>query len=154
MTLDEILDAADEHRASDVFLQEGELPRLKINEEIMLFGEEPLELQQMAGLWRSCGADPNTDMDKDSGLVSRARTRYRVNLHRILGRLGAVMRRIRTDIPQLETLGAPTQSADEVGHQALWHHPRHRTDRHWEVHHSGWPSPVDERHHGAPHRDH
>ena len=28
MTLDEILDAADEHRASDVFLQEGELPRL------------------------------------------------------------------------------------------------------------------------------
>ncbi|MCB1208081.1 MAG: Flp pilus assembly complex ATPase component TadA [Verrucomicrobiales bacterium] len=108
MTLDEILDAADEHRASDVFLQEGELPRLKINEEIMLFGEEPLELQQMAGLWRTCGGDPNTDMDKDSGLVSRARTRYRVNLHRILGRLGAVMRRIRTDIPDLETLGAPT----------------------------------------------
>lgn len=107
MTLDEILDAADQHRASDVFLQEGELARIKINEQIMLIGDEPLGLQQMAGLWRACGGDPSSDLDKDSALVSRSGTRFRVNLHRILGRLGAVLRRIRTDVPQLASLGAP-----------------------------------------------
>jgi pilus retraction protein PilT len=107
MTLDEILAAADEHHASDIFLQEDIPPRLKINEQIMLFGEEPVTLAQMGGLWAACGADPMTDMDKDSGLVSRSGTRFRVNLHRVLGRLGAVLRRIRTEIPRLDTLGAP-----------------------------------------------
>jgi pilus retraction protein PilT len=107
MTIDDILDSADEHRASDVFLQEGVPPRLKINEEIMFFGEEPVSLAMMAGLWTACGADPTADLDKDSGLISPSGTRFRVNMHRVLGRLGAVMRRIRTDIPPLESLGAP-----------------------------------------------
>jgi len=39
MTIDDILAAADEHRASDIFLQEGEITRLKINEQLMLYGE-------------------------------------------------------------------------------------------------------------------
>ncbi len=107
MTIDEILAAADEHQASDIFLQEDTPPRLKINEQIMFFGEEPVTLAQMAGLWTACGADPGADLDKDSGLVSRGGTRFRVNLHRVLGRLGAVLRRIRTDIPPLASLGAP-----------------------------------------------
>ncbi len=107
MTIDDILESADEHRASDVFLQEGVPPRLKINEEIMFFGEEPVSLAMMAALWTACGADPSTDLDKDSGLISSSGTRFRVNMHRVLGRLGAVMRRIRTDIPPLESLGAP-----------------------------------------------
>ncbi len=107
MTIDEILAAADEHQASDIFLQEDLPPRLKINEQIMFFGEEPVTLSQMAGLWTTCGADPAADLDKDSGLVSQAGTRFRVNLHRVLGRLGAVLRRIRTDIPPLASLGAP-----------------------------------------------
>ncbi len=107
MTIDEILAAADTHRASDVFLQEGELARLKINEEIMLYGESPVSLAQMHALWSLCGADPTLIHDKDSGLLSPAHTRFRVNLHKVMGRLGAVMRRIRTDIPSLQALGAP-----------------------------------------------
>ncbi len=107
MTIDEILAAADQHQASDIFLQEDTPPRLKINEQIMFFGEEPVSLSQLAGLWTACGADTAIDLDKDSGLVSHTGTRFRVNVHRVLGRLGAVLRRIRTDIPLLAGLGAP-----------------------------------------------
>jgi pilus retraction protein PilT len=107
MTIDQVLAAADEHNASDVFLQEGEIPRLKITEQIMVYGEEPISLAQVSSLWQTCGADLGTIQDKDTGLISQAGTRFRVNLHKSMGRLGAVLRRIRTHIPPLSTLGAP-----------------------------------------------
>ncbi len=107
LTIDQILQAADDHKASDVFLMEGELARMKINDQIMLFGEEPMQLNQMVGLWQACGADPMHDMDRDSGLVSKNHVRYRVNMHKALGRLGAVLRHIRTDVPNLSELGVP-----------------------------------------------
>ncbi len=107
LTLDDILNAADEHKASDVFLMEGELPRMKINEQLMLFGDEPMQLNQMVGLWQACGVTPEGETDRDSGLVSTSHTRYRVNMHKALGRLGVVMRRIRTDLPVLANLGVP-----------------------------------------------
>lgn len=107
LSLDFILQSADENKASDVFLMEGEIPRMKIDEQIMLLGDEPMQLNQMVGLWQACGGDAASDCDRDSGLVSHNMTRYRVNLHKALGRLGAVMRRIRTDLPVLSTLGVP-----------------------------------------------
>ena len=107
ISIDQVLAAADEHGASDVFLQEGELPRLKIKEQILLFGEDPISLAQMTSLWQTCGGNPADDLDRDTGLISAAGTRFRANLHRSMGRLGAVLRRIRTDIPPLQTLGAP-----------------------------------------------
>ena len=107
ITIDDILQAAEEHQASDIFLQEGEVPRMKINEQLMIFGDDPLLLPQMAGLWQACGGDTLNDTDRDSGMVSRTHIRFRVNLHRVLGRMAAVLRRIRTDIPALNTLGAP-----------------------------------------------
>src|SRR6266567_8853493 len=107
--IDSILDAAEQQQASDVFLQEGEVPRLKINEQIVVLGGEPLSLAHMTALWKSCGANAQSDgdMDRDSGFISRTHTRYRVNLHRTMGRLGAVLRRIKTSVPALKTLGAP-----------------------------------------------
>src|SRR5262249_60386060 len=87
--IDSMLDAAEQREASDVFLQEDEIPRLKINEQITVFGDEPLSLAQMAAFWQACGANPQSDeMDRDTGFVSRTRTRYRVSLHRTMGRLG------------------------------------------------------------------
>jgi hypothetical protein len=38
--IDSILDAAEQQEASDVFLQEDEVPRLKINEQIIVQGEK------------------------------------------------------------------------------------------------------------------
>ena len=105
--IDSILDAAEQQQASDVFLQEDEIPRLKINEQIVVLGEEPLSLAHMTALWQTCGANAQGDMDRDSGLISRTHTRYRVNLHRTMGRLGAVLRRIKTSVPALNTLGLP-----------------------------------------------
>lgn len=107
ISIDDILQAAEDHKASDVFLQEGEVPRMKINEQLMIFGDEPLLLPQMAGLWQVCGGDSLNDTDRDTGMVSRSHVRFRVNLHKVLGRMAAVLRRIRTDIPMLSTLGTP-----------------------------------------------
>jgi len=106
-SLDAILQAADDHNASDVFLMEGEIPRMKIDERLLVFGENPIDQLQMVGLWQACGADPLVEMDRDSGLVSNNNTRYRVNMHKAMGRLGVVMRRIRTDLPVLANLGLP-----------------------------------------------
>jgi pilus retraction protein PilT len=107
--IDSILEAAEEQEASDVFLQEDEVPRLKINEQIRVFGEEPLSLAEITAFWQACGGNPNGDgdMDRDSGFVSPTHTRYRVSLHRTMGRLSAVLRRIKTKVPGLKTLGAP-----------------------------------------------
>src|SRR5262245_21458611 len=55
LTIDAILDAAEQHQASDVFLQEGEAPRLKIREQIMLLEAEPMSLPNMVALWQVCG---------------------------------------------------------------------------------------------------
>ena len=105
--IDTILEAAEQHDASDLFLREGEVPRIKIKEQIMLLGEDPMSLGQMAGLWQVCGADPKGETDRDSGLISHSNVRFRVNLHRSMGRLGAVLRRIKTSVPPLTTLGLP-----------------------------------------------
>src|SRR6478672_5704751 len=107
---DSILDTAEQREASDVFLQENEVPRLKVNEQISVLGDEPLSLADITAFWQACGANAqgdNGDMDRDSGFVSRTHTRYRVSLHRTMGRLGAVMRRIKTKVPSLKTLGTP-----------------------------------------------
>jgi pilus retraction protein PilT len=107
ISIDDILQAAEDHQASDVFLQEGEVPRMKINEQLMIFGDENLMLPAMAGLWQACGGDTLKDLDVDTGMVSRSGTRFRVNLHKVMGRLAATLRRVRTDMPQLSKLGAP-----------------------------------------------
>src|ERR1043166_7259694 len=108
-TIDSILDAAEQREASDVFLQENEVPRLKINEKISVLGDEPLSVEDLTAFWQACGANMHgeAEMDRDSGFVSRTHTRYRVSLHRTMGRLGAVLRRIKTRVPGLEALGAP-----------------------------------------------
>jgi Tfp pilus assembly ATPase PilU len=101
--IDSILDAAEQQEASDVFLQEDEVPRLKINEQIIVLGEEPMSLAHMTAFWQACGANAqgDGDRDRDTGFVSRTHTRYRVSLHRTMGRLGAVLRRIKTIVPTL-----------------------------------------------------
>ena len=77
--IDSILDVAEQREASDVFLQEDEVPRLKINEQIIVLGEEPLSLEHITAFWHACGANAQGDgeMDRDSGFVSRTHTRYR-----------------------------------------------------------------------------
>ncbi|PYI74967.1 MAG: hypothetical protein DMF01_08935, partial [Verrucomicrobia bacterium] len=86
--IDSILDAAEQREASDVFLQENEVPRLKVNEQISVLGDEPLSLADITAFWQACGgnAQGDGDRDRDTGFVSRTKTRYRVSLHRTMGR--------------------------------------------------------------------
>src|SRR5436305_1190704 len=107
--IDSILDAAEQQEASDVFLQEDEVPRLKINEQMIVHGEEPMSRAHMTAFWQACGANgqDDGDRDRDTGFDSRTHTRYRVSLHRTMGRLAAVLRRIKTSVPTLKTLGLP-----------------------------------------------
>src|SRR5947199_9834609 len=107
--IDSILDAAEQQEASDVFLQEDEVPRLKVNEQIIVLGDEPLSLAHITAFWQACGANAqgDGDMDRDTGFVSRTHTRYRVSLHRTMGRLAAVLRHLNTNVPTFKALGAP-----------------------------------------------
>src|SRR5207248_887193 len=107
--IDSILDAAEQREASDVFLQEDEVPRLKINEQISVLGDEPMSRAQLTAFWEACGANAQSDgdSDRDPAFVSRTHTRYRVSLHRTMGRLGAVLRRIKTKVPAFRQLRSP-----------------------------------------------
>jgi Tfp pilus assembly pilus retraction ATPase PilT len=50
-SIDSILDAAEPQEASDVFLQEDEVPRLKVNEKIIVLGDERLSLAHITEFW-------------------------------------------------------------------------------------------------------
>lgn len=109
VSIDDILEAAVVHEASDIYIQENEIPRLKIHDSVVPLGDEALSLQQVAGLWQACGANVLSDNEKDTSITSVAHVRFRINLHKTMGRLGAVLRRIQTEIPDMEALGLPSE---------------------------------------------
>lgn len=75
----------------------------------MMLGDTPISLEELSGFWRKCGGDPTYDGDRDASFVTEEGIRFRVNLHRHTGMLGAVLRRISTEIPDMETLGLPSE---------------------------------------------
>ena len=80
---------------------------MKVNGKLLIAGEDPIEKDDIVSFWKRCGADPEYDGDRDSSYVAHNGVRFRVNLHRHLGKLGAVLRQINTEIPDLESLGLP-----------------------------------------------
>jgi hypothetical protein len=57
LTIDSTLAAANEHQARVAFIQKSEVSRLKINEQMLLLGKEPVSLTLMGGAWdrtRTC----------------------------------------------------------------------------------------------------
>ena len=95
------------HGASDLFLSAGSVPRARIGGSLANLGESPLTEDTMAAFWRECGADPENEHDYDTSYVDPAGHRFRVNLYRHLGRLAAVLRHIKSHIPDLASLGLP-----------------------------------------------
>jgi twitching motility protein PilT len=102
-----ILATASESDASDVYLREDEVPRLRVNGQIWSAGETPLPSDQVSAFWQFCDADPARDRDFDAGFEAPNGDRFRVNLHRERDRIGAVLRRIKANIPNLQNVGAP-----------------------------------------------
>lgn len=105
--IEALIKAAFENKASDIFLSEGSIARMKVNGQLMVAGDDPIEKDDIVSFWKRCGADPEYDGDRDSSYVAHNGVRFRVNLHRHLGKLGAVLRQINTEIPDLESLGLP-----------------------------------------------
>lgn len=105
--LTELFLAAFADGASDLFLLQGEGPRTRHHGEVIAAAAPALEHAELAALWRACGLDPEVDLDGDASLEIRPGSRLRVNAYRSLGRLAAVLRPIKREVPSFEELGLP-----------------------------------------------
>jgi twitching motility protein PilT len=116
--LETLCAAAAEYQASDLLFHEGCPPQLRINGVLTALDFPALTPEFFAGLWEACAVAPD-QLDADTSLTTAAGARFRVNLLHQLGRRAAVLRRIRSDIPDLETLGLPADLLREwVGRKA------------------------------------
>jgi len=99
---------AGQHGASDLFLHAERPPQLRINGELVTVGETVITPDQMEEFWYWCGADKEA-LDYDGSFISSDGLRFRVNFFRSLFKRGAVLRQIKTQIPTLDSLGAPME---------------------------------------------
>lgn len=106
MTLNELCDATVRAGASDLILHEGEPLAMRIGGGMARVDATPVAAGVLDSLWAACGAEAG-ERDFDAAYVSAAGERFRVNLFRNLGRRGAVLRHIRSEIPDLDNLGVP-----------------------------------------------
>ncbi|MES2997575.1 MAG: ATPase, T2SS/T4P/T4SS family [Verrucomicrobiota bacterium] len=111
-TLANLICNAFENDATDVFLAEGEPPRIRKEGQVTVLHPGPIPAAAMQDFWRERGADPADKAihERDtSWLLPGVNKRLRVHLYRTLNRLAAVLRPIRSDIPALEDLGLPAE---------------------------------------------
>jgi len=112
--LDEILHAAVGCEASDVIVHCGRQPVVRVQGDLVPVQSPPPTDVDLDSLWAACGAAPDA-LDSDASFTTPEGVRFRVNLHRQLGSRGAVLRRIRRDIPALDSLGLPVALLQEWG---------------------------------------
>lgn len=103
------------HQASDLFLMEGEVPRIRLESDLRSLASESITRAGMRELWIYCGIDPDVHRDADISWQLPEYGRMRVNFYQTLGRLAATMRPIRSGVPKLAELGLP----DELLHSWL-----------------------------------
>ena len=106
--IDSLCCLASRHGASDVFLHAERVPQFRLNGELMTIGEAVVHAEELESLWIQCGATLDL-LDYDGSYVATDGNRFRVNLFRTLFARGAVLRPIKTIVPTLESLGAPTE---------------------------------------------
>ena len=136
--------AAEEYNASDLLLHEGRPPQIRIGGSLTPLEYAPLDSLFFDALWRACGARTETQ-DHDSSLTSGGGVRFRVNLLRQLGQRAAVLRRIRSEIPDMETLGVPAELLRDWITQSVRPDLGLRADRFGKKHDAGGVSSMAER---------
>lgn len=94
--------------ATDVFLSEGHVPRVRANGELIQLETGPMSRGEMETLWRACRASVENDRDRDARYQMTGGGYLRVNLYRAMERLSAAIRPIKDEIPTMESLGLPT----------------------------------------------
>jgi pilus retraction protein PilT len=93
--------------ATDVFIVEGEPPRIRRDGDVIILHPGPIPRPALEDFWQSCGVDPSTQCEADISWRIPGGKRLRVNFYHTLGRLAAVLRPIRDRIPPLAELGLP-----------------------------------------------
>ncbi len=106
MNLEQLCETTVQAGASDLVLHEGEPVALRVHGGMARIDAEPLGADVMDALWAACGV-PAGARDFNSAFVSQQGERFRVNLFLTLGRRGAVLRHIRSEITALDHLGVP-----------------------------------------------
>ena len=92
--------AAEAH-ASDVFLCEGEPLRVRIDGAVRPIKDgENVTREELEALWVTCQGSQSTGQHDLDAHWDSGDWRYRVNLHRHLGKLGSALRVIQTEIPR------------------------------------------------------
>ncbi len=108
--MDEFVDSlcvwAMQQGASDIFLHEEKAPQIRLNGELTPLPDYHVSAQSMDLFWQHCGGTADTT-DLDTTLTSSDGSRYRVSLFLHAEQRGAVLRPVKTDIPDLNTLGVP-----------------------------------------------
>ena len=99
--------------ATDVFLREGEVPRVRLNGDLVVLDGEVVSGETMLDLWGACGANPAKVCEKDVRHVMQSGGYLRVNLYRTMDGLAAAIRPLKVEIPKLEELGAPAEMLRE-----------------------------------------
>ncbi|QTN34095.1 Flp pilus assembly complex ATPase component TadA [Akkermansiaceae bacterium] len=105
--LQQLIRDAFRDKATDVFLIEAEPPRIRREGKVIELHPGPVPHVVMRDFWNECGADPGLEKEADISWQLPEGKRLRVNLYHTLGRLAAVMRPIRDDIPDLTNLAMP-----------------------------------------------
>ena len=116
--IDRLSQAAVHHGASDIFLVAGEIPRVRINDEVSPFGDTPVNAEDLIELWELLDGDPKTMHDHDASFVNTDDHRFRVSLYKQLGRIAAVMRPVAARIPNFDELSLPAERLIEWGHRS------------------------------------
>lgn len=106
--LESLTSLARQWAASDIFLAEGQPARFKVNGAFHQH-ESLVSSADMEELCIACGVSPAGVQDRDAAWFAADGTRFRVNLHRRMGRLGAVLRQIRTQVADMTELGLPAE---------------------------------------------
>jgi twitching motility protein PilT len=106
MNLQQLCEATVQADASDLILHEGEPVALRVKGGVARLDATPVAAEILDELWAACGA-PADAPDFDAAFNSLDGRRFRVNLFRHLGRRGAVLRYVRSEIWDLDHLGVP-----------------------------------------------
>ncbi len=105
--VNKLADVAFQARATDLFLHEDQTPRVRISDQITSTTEDIFTRAEMENFWQGCGADPEHTQELDTSHTTPEGQRLRVNLYKSMGKLAAVLRPIKSNIPTLHELGAP-----------------------------------------------
>jgi len=112
MKLEQLLKAMNKHSASDLHLQAGSPPTLRIDGLLTAIDSPPLNADEVAEIICSALTDQQRSAVEKGGIIDFSfapddTARYRVNVFHQRGSLGMVMRRLSTTVPSFEELHLP-----------------------------------------------